>query len=180
MSVPRVLTLDQSISNTGWALVGGSRGWAAQTGAWPLGDGAGPDKRPAAFIALQRNIQRIHAEEPLEAIGYETPIWKPGDKVDKMVALYGLVSQIEVWAHSRRVPFFSISQSDWRETFLGAARKGTDAEQKKRLAVERARQFGFDPKSDDEAEATGILDHLLHVLGHVPKWREDHPFQLML
>lgn len=168
----RLLALDQSITSCGWVVTDGQQ---AQSGAWHLADNI--PGRAGGFSMLRRHLTRLHKAEPLTLIAYETPIKTPVDKVEKLIALYGLVAVLEGWAYTNRVPVISIAQQDWRATWLGKTRKDDD---KKRLAVLRARDFGFDPTTHDEAEAIGIADHVLHLQKITPAWRTAQPFLLTL
>ena len=166
----RILALDQSPSNTGWAL------WDTgaelpRSGAWPLCEGIA--KRALGFVELHRQLAAIQAESPIDVIAHETPVLMPTDKRDKLLAIYGVVAHIESYAHVKRIQLHTIPARDWRETwFNGMVVKGRD--DLKRAAIERCRQFSMDPRSDDEAEACGILDHIMHVLKITPPWRLAH------
>lgn len=107
-------------------------------------------------------------------IAHETPLKLPTDNLAKLMGTYGLIAHIESIAQVRRVRLLSVGQRDWRSTwFNGMAITGRD--NLKRAAIERARQFGMDPLSDDEAEACGILDHVMHGEKITPPWRLEHP-----
>ena len=155
----RILALDQSLSNTGWAL------WdtgdpVPRSGAWQLCESG--KRRALGFVAIHREIGAIHAESPIDIIAHETPLKLPTDTLAKLLGTYGLIAHIESIAHHKRVMLLSIGQREWRETwFNGMAPTGRG--NIKRMAIERCRQFGMDPASDDEAEACGILDHVMHV-----------------
>lgn len=172
----RILGLDQSPLHTGWAL------WDSgeplpRSGAWPLCEGIA--KRALGFVELHRHLAAIHAERPIDLIVYETPELMPTDRREKLVAIYGVVAHIESYAHVKRISLLSIAARDWRKTFFnGMVVKGRDS--LKRAAIERCRQFGMDPLSDDEAEACGILDHVMHVQRITPPWRLANPLVGML
>lgn len=173
----RVLTLDQSLSSTGWAL------WdegddKPVSGAWPLCDGI--KHRAAGFVQLHRNLAAIHAECPINLLAYEQPIKTPADKVEKLIALYGIAAHIESYCKIKGIPFLIIGQRKWRASFIGKDCHGLGTERIKRLSIERARQFGLDPITHDEAEAIGILDHVLHLHKIMPPWRVKNPFIMPL
>lgn len=169
---PSLLGLDTSLTGTGWARSYGDG--RAQSGTWHLADNI--DGRAGAFCTLYRRLNELHADDPLDAIAYEQPLKLPVDSVNKLIALLGLVAHVESWAKSRRVRVRGVLQSDWRKTFLPDVKHGAGREGWKRAAIERARQLDFNPLTDDEAEAVGVLDHLAHLEGHLPQWRADHPF----
>lgn len=165
------IALDQSLKNTGWARI---RGDEVTTGAWPLAENIG--QRPGAFYYLRCKLQAIHTEEPLDAIFMEEPLKLPVDKLDKLVALYGLVATVEGWGYPKNLRPILTPAKSWRASWLGESRKGCNSEELKDKAVARARQYGFDPRSHDEAEALGILDHQMLARKMTPPWRRDHPF----
>lgn len=170
-----LLALDQSLSNCGWAQFDGQQ---ATSGAWPLAENL--RGRAGGFFDLRRKLTAIHKAAPLDLIAMEAPLKMAVDKVDKLIGLYGLIATVEGWGHPKGVPVILIDQRHWRESWLGDSRKKKDSEQLKRLAVERCRQLGFEPKTHDEAEALGILDHVLLGNKITPQWRLDHPFLEML
>jgi len=161
----RILALDQSILSCGWALW--ETGWPTpQCGVWPLADGLRwADK---AFVRLQRNIMVIHREDPLDHIVSEEPLLTPKDKVDKLVGLYGLQAHIMSFGAATGVPHHVAKQRRWRKHFIPDVGDGTP--DWKFLAVKRCRALGFDPENHDAAEACGILDYQLDVLGVRAPW----------
>lgn len=169
----RFLALDQSLSSTGFA-VWDEGDALPRSGAWPLCDGI--KSRPLAFVGIHQQIGALHRERAISAIAYEQPIKTPSDKVEKLIALYGLAAHIESIAHVKLIPFEVISARSWRSTFIGKEAHGVGSDRVKRMAVERCRHFGMDPLTHDEAEAVGILDHYLHTLKIVPPWRLARPF----
>ena len=169
----RFLALDQSLSSTGFA-VWDEGDALPRSGAWPLCEGI--KHRPHAFLGIHREVAGIHRERAISMLAYEQPIKTPSDKVEKLIGLYGLAAHIESIAHVKLIPFEVISARSWRATFIGKEAHGVGTERVKRMAVERCRHFGMDPLTHDEAEAIGILDHLLHTLKIVPPWRLARPF----
>lgn len=168
----RILSLDQSLSSCGWALWDEGED-QIQSGAWPLADGI--RHRASGFTQLFRNMAALHDEKPISIIAHETPLKMPIDKREKLVALYGLVATIELFCDARGIQCTSIGIEDWRKTFYSPEeRKGRPYW--KRMAIERSRQLGFDPRINDEAEAIAILDHQLHVMQITPSWRLQNPF----
>lgn len=173
----RLLALDQSLSSTGFAL------WdetmtKPQSGAWPLCEGV--KNRARGFVQIHKNIAQFHKQNPIDYIIFEQPIKTPKDKLETLIGLYGLAAHIESYACIKGIRFGSVSQQKWRSTWLGADAKSKKSVDLKRLAVLRSRQFGLDPITHDEAEAIGILDHQMHILGIIPKWRIDNPMISMI
>ena len=171
----RFLAIDQSLSSTGVASwVEGDDLPTLETWA----EGCTIATRAHAFIAMHREIGAAHRERPIHTIAYEQPIKVASDKVEKLIGLYGLAAHIESIAEIRRIATERIDARSWRRTFLGPERdrKKAGTEKLKRLAVERSRDLGMDPETDDQADAIGILDHFLHTQGIQPPWRIAHPF----
>lgn len=169
----RFVALDQSLSSCGWAI------WdegdeLPVSGAIPLCDGI--KTRAKAFVGLHRMIAKWQGERRIELLAFEQPLKVPIDKIEKLIALYGLVAHIESICDIKQVLCLPVDARDWRGTWLGDSRKGKTTFQLKRLAVERARQYGCDPVTHDEAEAIGILDHMLLDYRVTPPWRKAHPF----
>lgn len=169
----RFVALDQSPSSTGFAV------WdegddLPRSGAWPLCEGI--KNRALAFVGIHQHLGAIHRERPITALAYEQPIKTPSDKVEKLIALYGLAGHIESLCQIKLIPFDVIAARSWRSTFIGKEAHGVGSDRVKRMAVERCRHFGMDPLTHDEAEAVGILDHLLHTMRIIPPWRAAMPF----
>lgn len=169
----RALFLDQSIHSCGWCLFDRGR---VTSGAWPLAPSIAT--RGAAFFELRKHMTRIYKadERGLDLIGVETPILTRADKPEKLIALYGLVASVEGWAWPKNVPVVSVDAGKHRKSWLGLKRGEVPRDELKRLAILRARQFGFDPVTHDEAEAIAIMDHVLLSRKIKPSWREAHPF----
>lgn len=161
----RILALDQSILACGWSLW--ETGWDyPRCGVWELA----PAIKWAgnAFVRLQRNINAIHGEDALDHIVSEEPILTPKDKVEKLVALYGLKAHIMSFCAATGVAHSTARAARWRRHFIPAV--GSGSEDWKFLAVKRCRALGFDPQDHNAAEACGILDYQLDVLGVRPPW----------
>lgn len=145
------------------------------TGSWPLCEGI--RNRAHGFLTLFRHLDAMHKTSALAQIAHEEPIARKIDKTPKQVALFGLVAVIELFATSRGIEVSGYQSDKWRSTFFSAEeRKHFRGKDWKRPAIERARQLGRDPQTDDEAEAFAILDHHLHCKRIMPQWRTANPF----
>lgn len=163
----RILALDQSLTSCGFAI------WETgeakpQCGVWPLADSLRWMDR--GFVRLQQNIMALHRADAIDHLVYEEPIKRPTDKLEKLIGLYGLVAHIMSFCAATGVSRHSVSSSRWRKHFIPAVGSGT--EDWKFLAVKRCRALGFDPENHDAAEACGILDYQLDVLGIRPPWSQ--------
>ena len=167
-----ILSLDQSLSGTGWVLLAGDQ---VTGGVWPLCDGI--RHRAQGFRTLFGYLDAMHKDHQLAEILHEEPISGPKDTTPKRVALFGLVAIIELFGVSRGIKVTAHPSQSWRGTFFSAEeRKQFRGKDWKRPAIERSRQLGHDPSTDDEAEAFAILDHHLHCQRIIPPWRVAHPF----
>lgn len=108
-------------------------------------------------------------------IAYETPYSPPpfnphapgaAEKRSKIsVETLNLLQKIEgmliFTATKHNVEYESYMSASWRVTALGMGRapKGSDPGILKRMMVAKARALGFEPGSEDEADAIGILIH---------------------
>ena len=75
--------------------------------------------------------------------------------------LFGIQSLAEMKAARNSLGFHLVKPTEWRRHFLGPLPRGTRRRDFKRLACERCRVLGYDIKTDDEADALGILDYAL-------------------
>lgn len=173
----RALALDQSLTSCGWALFDGK---GATIGSWPLAENAQQRQRAAGFNALRAKLTEIHKDGPLDWVAFEAPLKTRIDALQKLRGLLGLTATIESWCVFRNIPMAEVDQRNWRASWLGDSRKGVDRAQLKILAVDRARQFGFDPLNSDSAEALAIMDHVLLAEKITPPWRNEQPFLLTI
>ena len=170
MSGEAVLVLDQSHSCTGFAL------WhecEAITGSWPLSDGV--KNRAEGYRELWGKMDAFHKKYGLGLIIHETPVLGAINKGQAQIfGTLGLVAIIELFCISRGLGApISYPPQSWRTTFFSKAeRKAIRGKDWKRPAIERARQLGFDPSNDNEAEAFAILDHYLAKHKIMPYWRD--------
>jgi len=171
MAGKAILCLDQSLSGTGFALLPESGDLL--TGSWKLCDGI--RNRASGFRELFARLDAMNKGHGLGLIAHEEPISGKIDTTPKRVALFGLVAIIELYGISRGIDVRSYPSQSWRSSFFTKdERKALRGSDWKRAAVERSRQLGLDPMTDDEAEAFAILDH--HLLLHriQPEWRKSN------
>lgn len=91
---------------------------------------------------------------------YEAPF---SGNVTAIPKLYGLATHTEFVCHRLGVwKCMSVTVNAWRSHFIGRTRGGRDF--LKNCAVEECRKRGFEPATDDEAEAIGGLDYACHLL----------------
>lgn len=171
----RVLALDQS-TRTGWA-VGDERSDAKyHFGSFRMPKRDDPGERLVIFRdGLAELIEKYHPdiaayETPFFPVGGESRPASPEQKPKRaafnpkvirfLLQLEGVL--IETTArHS--IPTEHFPSSSWRVTALGMGRLPAGApEDFKALMKKRARLLGYDVADDNEADAIGILIHMLH------------------
>lgn len=183
------LALDLSKSSTGWAL------WAEGTdapryGNWQLGSEWTTEG--GVYAKLHRNLSDLHKVMPFSHVYFEEPI-NPAHlsgftNIQTIWMLGGLAAHVQSFAHIKRCRMCKpVNVERWRRDFIGdmvvrevkagtrRRRKQGDAkasstDQLKRLTTERCRQFGFNPRKSDEADALGILTYSLLLDGVTPPW----------
>lgn len=172
--LPAILALDQSLESTGFALF--ADGAIVMSGSWHLCDGA--KNRSIGFRELFTRLDKLHKGRGFTEIVHEAPAFGAVNKgADQLVGAIGMIAIIELFAQSRGLPApRSHAPISWRTSwFRKIERKAIAAKPQrlrdwKRPALLRARQYGFDPKSHDEAEAIAILHHDLIRSGIEPPW----------
>ncbi len=113
-------------------------------------------------------IDAIYCEEPLQpqALAGHTTF-------DTIYLAYGLAAHAASFAEAKGVRFHMVNQSVWRRHFIGRMKRGTKRATLKDYAKERARQLGFTPRNDDEADAIGLLTYACEREGIQPPWTRD-------
>lgn len=190
----RYLALDLSKRSAGWALWDDAHERPVG-GAWSLGSEFTP--AGGVFLHLFQELNALSkacgeedGRSAFDDIVYEEPLnlgphGAPTTK-DTIFLLIGLAATVDLWAEAKRVRRLrSVNQSSWRRHFLGSIPRGRRKDEFgnpvkqppinwKSLADERCRQLGFRPRTHDEAEAYGLLDHQLHIAGVTPPWRVEN------
>lgn len=157
------LALDQSKTCTGWAI--GAPGvrvvhGAHQFKARPEHYGHfGNQVRDWVKAKIEdHNIQHVLYEAP------QLPKGKAGQffRLHDRVILFSMVVVIEMACADAGVPVSQAEPGDWRKDAYGFSRlpKHYSGDWKS-WAVETAREQGFDVSTHDEAEAIGMLHHML-------------------
>lgn len=180
-----VLALDTSKSNTGWSL------WDGQSrkpifGSRRLGH---PDKiidgvrikltsDGVVFARIHELMTELRQLVKFDTVVMEAPlnpqVMSKFNDVSTPFLLYGIAAHVHSYCAALGLPAPTmVHQQSWRRTFLGPLKFGRKSKDLKDLTEDRCKQLGFDVRSDDEADAIGILDHHCEVtLGRLPPWRE--------
>ncbi|HWK32786.1 MAG TPA: hypothetical protein VNR51_03790 [Hyphomicrobium sp.] len=186
-----VCALDLSKSRTGFAVW--QPGWdKPRYGSWRLGTEWTSDG--GVYAAIHVRMAELRAVMPFRTIYFEEPILpanlsgKTNIRTLKLAA--GIAAHVESFAEATGCMAHAVNVGTWRKDFVGAdlvkdaqaaARakraitgKGSARDKLKALTVERCRQLGMSPRSDDEADAIGILDFALDFHEHVTvPWRAN-------
>lgn len=180
---------DLSKRSTGFAVW--QEGWEKpRFGHWVLG---GEYTTPGGcFAKLHACLMELHRVMPWEHMAIEEPLHPAqlsgSTNIATIKLCAGLAAHAASFAHAFRCRSFrEINVESWRRDFLSAdlisdaradARKrkaatgkGSARDKLKALTMERCRQLGFDVRTDDEADACGLLDYFVAQRGIVPPWR---------
>lgn len=192
----KILALDLSKTRTGFAHWDG-KSRKAMLGSWVLGSEYTPEGQ--VFAKLHRNLADLFVVMPFEALYFEQKI-NPArlagyTNIDTLNLLSGLEAHAKSFAYAYSLRICKpVAIDHWRPFFLGrmpvadakaAARrarkvgdqKASASKDLKALTMERARQLGFLPRYDDEADAIGVLDYACDLNGIVPPWRSEEVLQ---
>ncbi|PTR06418.1 MULTISPECIES: hypothetical protein [unclassified Novosphingobium] len=188
-----ILALDLSKRGTGWAVwIEGTD--APRYGSWVLGSEF--TTRGQTYAKLHANLLDLRALCRFEHLYFEEPI-SPAQlsghtNIDTLRVLSGLAAHAESFAHAMGLRTAqAINVSSWRGDFIGRiaasdARKRAKAANRsasdslKALTIERCRHLGFKPRTNDEADALGLLDYACGLRGLTPPWRQNEVLRPML
>jgi len=185
------LALDLSRANTGYALWNGKSAKPIY-GSWKLKYEFG--SHGDSFLKLHRCLSDLYKVEPFDRLYFEEPI-NPGQlqgatTIQTIWLAFGLASHAQSFAAAKRCRIVkAINVGSWRKDFIGdmivrevnagvrrkrkAGEKASATDQLKKLCVERCKQLGINPRSDDEADAIGILTYAILLDGETPPWIAD-------
>lgn len=173
MSGARILTFDQA-TRTGWAF-----GTERSDERFKFGSFRMPKRdEPGERLVILRDgiVEQIEAHKP-DLVAYETPYMpigvhnapKPGETgkmpfSPKTISFLKWVEGVLIETTARySIPTVNFPSSSWRVTALGMGRLPKGApEDFKKLMIRRAKQLGYEVADDNEADAIGILLHMLY------------------
>lgn len=168
----RVLALDQS-TKSGWAF-----GIERSDDRWLFGSFKMPkrDDNGERLVIFRNTLVDLIKDLKPDLIAYEEPYFPlqgftPAKTEGKermpfnpvtikfLLNLQGVLTEATA-AHA--IPTTSFTSSAWRVTALGFGRaKGITPPQLKKMMIARAKALGYAVKDDNEADAIGILMHML-------------------
>lgn len=188
------LALDLSKTSTGWAHWDGVRD-RPDFASWRLGSEYTTEG--GVFAKLHEEMAALHSLMPFETLFLEPPI-NPAQlqghtTINTIRLAIGLASHAHSFAHAYRShvrAVHEINVESWRPDFIGKihsdaaravarrAKKAGDSRASARdtlkaLTIERCRQLGLSPRTNDEADAIGILTYGILSRGVTPPWIAD-------
>jgi len=154
---PRCLLALDLGTTTGWALRGLDGLITSGTVSFKPGRYDGGGMRYLRFTNWLTEIDRLSG--PIEAIWYEEVRNHKG--VDASHVYGGLMASLTSWAELRGIPYAGTSVGTIKKHVTG---KGNAPKQ---AMIDAARQRGFSPKDDNEADAIAILLWAIETNGGV-------------
>lgn len=170
-----ILALDLSKRSTGWAcwMPGDER---PTFGRWVLGSEFTSDGQ--TYCKLHQNLMDLRVVSRFEHAYYEQPLQQQHltghTNIDSLRVVTGLAAHTESYGHAVGLrTVMAIHQASWRKFFIGRVSRGTKTKQWKDYSRERCAHYGWHPRTDDEADALGILDYACELRGIRPPWRKN-------
>lgn len=172
----RIIALDQS-TRTGWAI-----GAERSNDKYLFGSFRMPkrDDNGERLVIFRDGLVELIEKYKPDLAAYETPFFPVGNTAEKakeggkgarfnintIKFLHQLEGVLIETTARYSIPTEHFPSSSWRVTALGMGKlpPGADAAGMdfKKMMIKRARQLGYDVKDDNEADAIGILMHMLH------------------
>lgn len=194
----KYLALDLSKTGTGWAHWDGQSD-RPRYGRWILGSEY--TTNGGTFAKLAEKLAELHQVMPFETVFMEPPIVPnqlQGNTTIQIIRLAtGLAAMTEYFCHIYRGHdehptrlLLEANIDSWRPAFIGRiadsqakakarrAKKAGNAKASARdtlkaLTIARCKQLGLSPRSNDEADAIGILTYGILSKGETPPWVAD-------
>ena len=101
------------------------------------------------FIYFRDKLHFLHRAQPLTRIYFEEVRRHAGTTAAHVYG--GFKGQLEAWCEENAVPYASIPVGEIKKFWTGKGNASKD------MMVASARERGFDPASEDEADALAIL-----------------------
>lgn len=124
-----------------------------------------------ALSDIRRTVCRF------ETLYFEDPInptkLRGRTNINTIRVLSGLAAHALSFSSAMEVRVQAINVTSWRKFFIGRMPRGAKTKQLKDYTFERCYQYGWRPRTDDEADALGILDYACDLQGVIPPWRAD-------
>lgn len=146
-----IAAFDIAAGTTGWCV--GPAGGPVETGSFRLPPFA--SDIGGLFLAYQRWLDGFLLGDQIRLVAFEKPVRPFASlNLDTARKLYGLAGLVEMEAKRRGIAVREVNNQTAKKLCYGSARlKSAEA---KKVAVPRARLWGFDPKGHDEADACAV------------------------
>lgn len=129
----------------------------------------------ALFIHHKRLVKNIE-KYGVTHICFERPIKLKTDSVERLRKIYGLSNMVEFVCDQMGIGCSEVAINTWRSHVLTHGQ--LPSKEAKRQAMNIAYGLGYEPKSNDEAEALCIMFYLADILNLKPDWIEPARFRL--
>jgi len=149
-------------------------GWAA----WAPGEscpawGVQSLPRTGSDVGRYLDAYRVWLAEMINQLSpgrvvMEAPILPSTTNLATTRKLYGLAGVTELVARDHEVAAMEVNNAQVRRHFAGVGRGKREA--MKRAVVNACRERGWQPDTDDEADALAVLDYAAHRLRLDPPW----------
>lgn len=137
------------------------------------------------FVKLHSTLNDIRTTVcRFDALYFEEPI-NPAQltghtNIDTLRVLSGLAAHALSFSYALGIRAQAVNITSWRRFFVGKMPRGTKTKEWKDYAIERCQQYGWKPRTNDEADALGILDYACDLQGITPPWRVDETLRAPL
>lgn len=196
----KIIALDLSKRSTGWAAW--QPGWdAPRFGQWVLGSEYTSDGQ--TFAKLHQRLSEVRQVVcRFDTVAMETPITPSqlqGFTTIQTIRLaIGLAAHAQSFAYAMGCrPVTEVNVASWRPDFIGKIedqrvksevrrkrkagdKKVSGRDELKYLTMLRCQQLGLSPRTNDEADAIGILTYCLLSNDITPPWLKDEVLRPLL
>lgn len=150
-----ILALDLA-RQTGWA-VGVPRGQPTY-GTFKL-DAARDETR---FLQVVRRVRDLISAHGVTEVVFEQPFIGTRMAQSALMPLFGYRASAMIAAENAGLPISSVTPSTWRKHFVGTG--GGKRAEVKAGVLDKCRWRGWNPRTEDEADALGLWDYRCAVL----------------
>jgi len=148
-STIKILALDLA-TKTGWAHSDGPSGVQS----FALSRGESPGMR---FLKFRGWLDRVATEAPFQVVAYEQPHLRGGHATE---VLAGMVGILQAWAADHGIETVMRHSGEIKRHATGKGNANKDA------MIETAKERGWSPEDDNEADALWLLDLMNKELGN--------------
>jgi Holliday junction resolvasome RuvABC endonuclease subunit len=153
--VKGILALDLA-NSTGWAHSDGTSGVVD----FKPKRGESPGMR---YVRLRVFLDKMSKAHPFELVAYEQPHHLRSGAATEV--LVGLLTRVQEWCAERGLEGMRIEHTNQSPTEVKKHAVGKGKASKLAMMLAAERKWGFEPKTDDEADALWLLDLVKKELG---------------